>query len=284
MSSKPKQTATQRTDVFASLRELNLSVIVPVYNEAGAIKANLERLIAEISPYFSSFEILVICDGSTDGTAAVLRDSKHANVRSIIYEQNMGKGFAVRSGFKEATGDFVFFIDGGMELHPREIRIFLGLMALYDADIIIGSKRHPQSRVDYPRLRRILSFCYQQLVKLLFHMNVTDTQVGLKLFKRSVIDAVLADLTLDRYGADLEILALARLRGFRRILEAPIRMDYFLSNSRSFARELTHVFRVGMSVVLDTLKLYLMLKKLPPPQKNPFKADGPVSKHDQFAA
>ena len=284
MSHSPKQALEQRTDVFASLRELNLSVIVPVYNEAAAIKVNLERLIAEISPYFSSFEILVICDGSTDETAAVLRGFKHRNVRAIIYEQNMGKGFAVRSGFKEATGDFVFFIDGGMELHPREIRIFLGLMALYDADIIIGSKRHPQSRVDYPKLRRILSFCYQQLVKVLFHMNVTDTQVGLKLFKRSVIDAVLSDLTLNRYGADLEILALARLRGFRRILEAPIRMDYFLSNRRSFARELTHVFRVGMSVVLDTLKLYLLLKKLPVPQKNPFKAEGAISKNDQFAA
>ena len=284
MSNSPKQALVQPTDVFASLRELNLSVIVPVYNEAAAIKVNLERLIAEISPYFSSFEILVICDGSTDETAAVLRGFKHRNVRAIIYEQNMGKGFAVRSGFKEATGDFVFFIDGGMELHPREIRIFLGLMALYDADIIIGSKRHPQSRVDYPKLRRILSFCYQQLVKVLFHMNVTDTQVGLKLFKRSVIDAVLSDLTLNRYGADLEILALARLRGFRRILEAPIRMDYFLSNRRSSAHELTHVFRVGMSVVLDTLKLYLLLKKLPVPQKNPFKAEGIISKNDQFAA
>ncbi len=283
VAEKPIQ-KQQHTDVFASLRELNLSVIVPVFNEAAAIKPNLEMLIGEISPYFSSFEILVISDGSTDATAAVLRSYKHPNVRPIIYDENHGKGYAVRSGFKEASGDYVFFIDGGMELHPREIRIFLGLMALYDSDIVVASKRHPQSRIDYPRVRRVLSACYQQLVKYLFDMNVTDTQVGLKLFKKAVIDAVLPDLTVDRYGADLEILALARLRGFRRILEAPVRLDYFHSNSRPFFVEMIHIFRVGVSVILDTLRLYLRLKRLPPSSVNPFSSKDKGSDTDQFAA
>lgn len=253
-------------DVFQPLRSSRLSVIVPVFNEAEAIVDNLKLLISEVEPYFSTYEIIVINDGSRDRTADVLRQFEHPRVRKVIYEQNKGKGYAVREGFKQAQGDYVFFIDGGMELHPKEIRIFLGLMGLYNADIVIGSKRHPQSRVEYPAIRRTLSFIYQLLIRKLFDLDVTDTQVGLKLFKRSVIDAILPDLSIDRYGFDLELLALAKRKGFTTCLEAPIRLDYFGYNTRSPARELLHVFKVGMAVMKDTLRLHRRLKQLPAPQ------------------
>jgi glycosyltransferase involved in cell wall biosynthesis len=253
---------TQRSPVYSSLRELDLSVIVPVFNEAQHIRANLDLLISEVAPYFSAFEILVISDGSTDGTEEVLRSYSHPNVKLIAYPQNHGKGFALREGFKAATGDFVFFIDGGMELHPREIRIFLGLMELYDADIVVASKRHPQSKIDYPLIRRILSFAYQMLIRYLFALNVTDTQVGLKLFKRSVIEAVVPHLVLNRYGTDLEILALARALGFRRLLEAPVRLDYFRSHVRPPLREFLHIIKVGSYIVSDTFRLYWRIRKL----------------------
>lgn len=263
MPKTPAKNDERRQGLYASLRELRLSVIVPVFNEARNITTNLELLISEVSPYFSSFEVLVVSDGSTDGTNQVLQGLKLPRVNAIIYEENKGKGYAVREGLKRASGDYVLFIDGGMELHPREIRIFLGLMGLYDADVVLGSKRHPQSRVDYPRTRRLLSLIYQQLVRGLFGLNVTDTQVGLKLFKAEVIAAILPDLTIDRYGFDLELLALARRQGFRRFLEAPIRLDYFRRNSRSFLREYLHIAKVGLSVLKDTWRLYRKVQSLP---------------------
>ncbi len=262
MSGSWKNPHEHRATLFKSLRDLDLSVIVPVFNEATHIKANLDLLLAEVVPYFSKFEILVVCDGSTDGTEKVLSSYVHPQIKLISYQENHGKGYAIREGFKRAQGDFVLFIDGGMELHPREIRIFLGLMELYDADVVVASKRHPQSQIDYPTIRRVLSFIYQLLIRYLFKMNVTDTQVGLKLFKRDVIKAVLPHLRLDRYGADLEILALARAAGFQRFLEAPVRLDYFRTNSRPFIREMLHIFRVGASVILDTLRLYSRIRKL----------------------
>ncbi len=242
--------------------DARLSIIVPVFNEAPNIADNLQLLIREVEDDFPDFEVIVVSDGSTDETASKLRSLSHPGLKPLIYERNAGKGNAVRSGFERAQGDYILFIDGGMEIHPKEIRIFVGLMSLYDCDIVIGSKRHPQSRVDYPWYRHFLSWAFQLLVRKLFHVNVTDTQVGIKLFKAEVVRAILPHLQIDRYGFDLEILSLAHLAGYRRVLEAPIRLDYFNKNERFIAFEMVHVLRVGLSLLSDTLALYSRLKKI----------------------
>jgi glycosyltransferase involved in cell wall biosynthesis len=239
-----------------------VSVIVPVFNEATRIIDNLDLLISEIEDVFENFEILVVSDGSKDGTNYRVFQFQYPGMRLLVNGENMGKGAAVRRGFQEAKGEYIFFIDGGMELHPKELRIFAGIMELYDADMVIGSKRHPQSQVEYPWFRQLLSYIYQLIIRRLFDVNVTDTQVGIKLFRRRVIDAIVDDLKINRYGFDLEILSLAAFRGYKNILEAPIRMDYFAKNRRSLRFELWHVFRVGLSLMNDTWKLYKRIQKL----------------------
>lgn len=238
-----------------------ITVVVPVFNEVDKIIENLDLLIEEIESQFKEFEVIAVSDGSTDGTNFKLANFKDPNLRFKIISQNSGKGKAVREGFKEARGDFVFFIDGGMELHPKELRIFLGLMSLYDADIVIGSKRHPQSQVYYPWYRRFLSYCFQQMVKVLFRIDVSDSQVGLKLFKRQVLLDILPYLEINRYGFDLEILSLARLMGHKNILEAPIRLDYFVK-SRPAIPDMLHVLKLGFSLLADTLQLYFKLRRI----------------------
>ncbi len=239
-----------------------LSIIVPVFNEATQIAANLDLLIDEVEEYFPNFEVIVVSDGSTDETNTKLSSFRHPGIRPILIDRNTGKGNAVRAGFQQASGDFVLFIDGGMEIHPREIRIFMGLMALYEADIVIGSKRHPQSNVKYPWYRRMLSWMFQILVHQLFDIDVTDTQVGIKLFRREVIEAITPHLSIDRYGFDLELLSLARRMGFKNMLEAPIRLDYFNRGQRYIAADLLHVFRVGLALAKDTWKLYWRLRRI----------------------
>ncbi len=241
-----------------------LSIIVPVFNEAPQLVENLDLLLAEVEDYFPNFEVIVISDGSTDGTNAKLLSIRHPGVKPIVIEKNSGKGNAVREGFQRATGDYVLFIDGGMEIHPKEIRIFMGLMHLYQCDIVVGSKRHPQSKVVYPWYRRSLSWLFQMLIRAMFHVHVTDTQVGIKLFRREVIDAILPHLELNRYGFDLEVLSLAKHFGYGYVLEAPIRLDYFATGDRQVTRELFHVFRVGFSLLMDTLRLYARLRKISP--------------------
>ena len=245
-----------------NFNQAKLSIIVPVFNEGPNIITNLQLLLTEVERHFSNFEVIVVSDGSTDTTNSRLLAFRHPGMKPILFEHNAGKGNAVRAGFQRASGDFILFIDGGMEIHPKEIRIFMGLMALYHCDIVIGSKRHPQSQVDYPWHRRALSAIFQYLVRALFHVNVTDTQVGIKLFRKPVIDAILPYLEINRYGFDLEILSLAKMKGFDSVLEAPIRLDYFYNNSRFVATELMHVFKVGYSLLRDTLLLYARIRKL----------------------
>ncbi len=230
------------------------------------LRDNLDLLLTEVEQYFEDFEIIVVSDGSTDTTNSQLNSFRHPQLKPIVVLKNTGKGNAVRAGFQKATGGYLLFIDGGMEIHPREVRIFMGLMSLYGCDIVIGSKRHPQSKVAYPMHRKFLSWVFQRLVRFLFHVDVTDSQVGIKLFRREVIDAILPHLEINRYGFDLELLTLAQRKGFDKVLEAPIRMDYFGRNQRMLPRELLHVFRVGYSLLKDTLHLYLRLRKLDGPQ------------------
>lgn len=239
-----------------------VSIVVPVFNEAAYIAANLELLIREVGESFNTVEILVVSDGSTDGTDAQVFALKDSRIRLLASPVNSGKGHAVRRGFSEAKGDFIFFIDGGMELHPSSIRVFLELMNTHGADIVIGSKRHPDSKVYYPLFRRLLSRTYQFIIRILFGVNFTDTQVGLKLFRREVITAILPDLRIDRYGFDLEILTLANVRGFGKVFEAPVQLDYFLRHRRAFPVELAHIFKVGVSLLGDTIKLWLRTRKL----------------------
>jgi len=244
------------------LENSKLSIIVPVFNEERRLHENLDLLINEVETYFKKFEIIVVSDGSTDETNLKLASFKHKDVRPLIINRNEGKGNAVRSGFKQATGDYVLFIDGGMEIHPREIRVFAGLMSLYQADIVVGSKRHPQSKIEYPLMRRMLSWCFQRLVRSFFQVDVTDTQVGIKLFRKEVIQAILPYLEVNRYGFDLELLSLAKVFGYGNMLEAPIRMDYFMKNDRVAGAELFHVWRIGYSLLRDTLKLYFRVRKI----------------------
>lgn len=241
---------------------VSVSVIVPVFNEANRIVENLDLLLSELEEVFDKFEILVVSDGSKDGTNYNVSKFHYPGMRLLVNSQNVGKGASVRRGFNEAVGDYVFFIDGGMELHPSELRIFAGLMDLYDADIVIGSKRHPQSQVKYPWFRKLLSLIYQLIIRKLFDINVTDTQVGLKLFHRRVLLAIRDDLVINRYGFDLELLSLAKFRGYSKILEAPIRMDYFDKNRRNFGFEIWHVSKVGISLLKDTWKLYRRIQRL----------------------
>lgn len=250
------------TEVFENLKNQRISVIVPVFNEGQGILANLALLRSEITPHFSQYEIIVISDGSTDGTNEELRKISDPQTRVILLEKNQGKGAAVRRGFFEASGDYILFIDGGMELHPKEIRIFLGLMALYEADIVIGSKRHPQTRIHYPWPRRILSFIFQILIKRFFDLDVTDTQVGIKLFRNKVIHAVRNHLEINRYGFDIEVLALAKALGYGKMLEAPVSLEYFQKSQRNPIQEFSHVFRIGFHILKDTVQVYKKLNRL----------------------
>ena len=197
-------------------------MVVPAYREGARIHDNLLRLLSELDQLGSDYEVVVVSDGNRDQTVSEAQRVDSSRLRVVEYPRNMGKGYALTTGVRHSTGALVTFIDADMELHPREIKQFINTLQDHQLDIVIGSKRHPDSRVHYPVFRRVQSLAYQLLIRLLFNVGVRDTQTGLKLFRRQVLEAVLPRLAVKQFAFDLELLVVAQHLGYTRIGEAPI--------------------------------------------------------------
>lgn len=247
--------------VYELYSDKQISLIVPIYNEEKVVEKNLRLLEEELQSYFYNWEIIVVSDGSTDRTyeEALKRVSPHLKV--FHYPDNQGKGFALKYGFFQSRGDFIGFIDGDMELHPKDIKIFLALMDIHDADAVIGSKRHPQSEVYYPWTRRILSWIYQILIRLTLNLNVRDTQVGLKLFRRQLLEDAFPRVLVKKYAFDVELLTVASSLGYTRILEAPIKLDYY-GRKKNLLADLWRIKKMAWQMLWDTLAVVYRLRIL----------------------
>lgn len=204
-----------------------LSVIIPAYHQERTIKEDIRSIDLSLSHLEEiPYEIIVVVDGQDDDTFKRAGECENKRIRVVGYEHNRGKGYAVRYGMARSRGDIIAFIDAGSDVRPEGISMILEHFRWYNADIVIGSKRHPVSKVDYPWYRKILSWGYQLLVKLLFGLSVRDSQVGLKLFRRQVLEDVLPRLLVKRFAFDIEMLAVSYHLGYRRIFEAPVELDF----------------------------------------------------------
>ena len=212
---------------------MELSVVVPAYREGPRIFENLQRLLTELDQLQRDYEVVVVSDGNTDATPTEAERVDSPRVRVFHYPVNRGKGYALSYGVQHCSGDLVTFIDADMELDPREISTFIAILQDQQADIVIGSKRHPQSQVHYPFFRRFESLVYQLLIRVLFNLGVRDTQTGLKLFRRQVLADVLPLLAVKQFAFDLELLVVARVLGYHRIVEAPVRLSYQFASTVS---------------------------------------------------
>jgi glycosyltransferase involved in cell wall biosynthesis len=208
-----------------------LSVIAPVYNGEGFIERSVLAIVEALEEYGQPFELLVVCDGSSDQTSQIAERVVDPRVRTLRYEINRGKGFALCYGVAHARGRLVGWIDADLDIDPMAIVEAARVFDEWPVDAVVGSKRHPQSEVDYPLARRVYSSGYQLIVRTLFRVNVRDTQVGAKLFRREMLDTVLPLLLIKRYAFDVEVLAVGAEFGFDRVVEIPIRLDYRFSGT-----------------------------------------------------
>ncbi len=205
---------------------IKLSVIIPAYKEEKAIGETIRTLSAELKKLPYEKEIVVVVDGSPDETEAAAKKVSCDFLRVLSYKPNRGKGYAIYYGVKHSRGEIVTFFDAGGDFHPEHIDRFVKMMEVFDADMVIGSKRHPASRINYPLSRRIVSRVWYLIIKCLFWLNVTDTQTGLKVAKRKVLEDVMPRAVVKRYAFDLELLVIARKLGYNRIFEAPVNMEF----------------------------------------------------------
>lgn len=233
---------------------LELTVVVPYFNPGPRFRPSLERLMSVLAESGITTEIITVSDGSTDGSPAAVRDLASESVRMVELDHNSGKGEALRIGLSQGRGRYLGFIDADGDIDADQVRPFIELMRLYQPDIIMGSKRHPMSAVNYPRLRRAYSWVYQRLCSVLFRLNVRDTQTGLKFVRREVLAETLPLMIEKRYAFDLELLVVARHLGYRKFFEAPIRLNERFSSTINR--------RAVQRMLIDTIAIFYRLRIL----------------------
>ncbi len=235
-----------------------LSLIIPVYRQEKTIRKQLQNILAELTLLQYPYEVIVVVDGMEDRSMEEAQRVRSSSLIVTGYKTNHGKGYAVRFGMAKSHGNIIGFLDAGGDISAQGLSMMMEHFRWYTADIIVGSKRHPVSKVQYPLSRKILSWGYQQFTRLLFGLNVRDTQVGMKLYRRQVLEDVLPRLVVKEFAFDIEILAVAYRLGYTRIYEAPVELDFTGASSITSLS----VIRVIRNMLWDTLAVYYRMKIL----------------------
>ncbi len=244
-------------NALARESSLDLTMVVPYYNPGPRFAPSVKDLVHSLAQEGISFEVIVVSDGSTDGSDSALDDlgqDEARQLRRINLGTNRGKGEALRVGLLRGRGRYLGFIDADGDIPAVQVKSLVDLVRAYEPDVVLGSKRHPLSEVHYPPARRMYSWGYQQLVRVLFHLNVRDTQTGLKLIRREVLVAVLPRTLEKRFAFDLEMLVVARRLGYRRFFEAPVHIQERFSST-------IHLNSVRL-MLQDTLAIFYRLRIL----------------------
>jgi glycosyltransferase involved in cell wall biosynthesis len=204
--------------------ETSVSIIIPAYNAGDKIRSTLTRIEQVLSQCPWNYEIIVVNDGSTDETERAVRSRLESDpkIKLISYAQNIGKGYAVRKGTAEAKSDVIILLDSDSDIDAEHIAAYVRALKQYD--MVIASKRNPLSNYEAPFVRKILSTSFNVLVKLFVGIQYSDTQAGLKAFRRSAFETIVKMGLVKRFAFDVELLALASLLKLR-VVEAPVKVQ-----------------------------------------------------------
>jgi glycosyltransferase involved in cell wall biosynthesis len=199
---------------------MKITILMPAYNEERHIQQGIKGIVNIVSKLGYDYEVIIIDDGSTDNTRNVAEKiANNPHVQVIGYTENRGKGNAIKYGLKHSKGDYVVFWDSDWEIEPLEFSDYI--TSLQHADIVIGSKRHPESLVETPFMRKFLSYGFNLLIRLALGIKITDTQTGFKAFRRERLEQIIHLMYVTRYAFDAELFVLAELLKMR-IVELPI--------------------------------------------------------------
>jgi glycosyltransferase involved in cell wall biosynthesis len=206
-------------------------IIIPVKNEAQIIEQSIKELDLYCAKNLNKYYIVFVNDGSTDDTfAKIIKLKSHIkSIRAVFNNRfDKGKGSALKTGFiltdahfKFNKADIIIFFDSDGQIEPEDIKTALRLMDLYNADVVIGNKRHLYSNITYNFKRRIISNFYNLLIKIFFGLHLRDTQCGLKIFKKEALDKVIDKVNVKRFAFDLELLIALKDNNMR-IADAPV--------------------------------------------------------------
>ena len=230
----------------------SLSIVIPAYNEEKRLPSTLERVLGHLDSSGWDFaEIVVVDDGSSDGTAAVASDfqAKDPRVRLLRNPGNRGKGYAVRHGMLEARGDWRLFTDADLSAPIEELEKLMQAAQTRGFEVAIGSRALDRSMigVHQSRLRENAGRVFNLIMRTVLGLPLWDTQCGFKLYAARAAENIFRRQRLERFGFDAEVLYLARRLGYR-IAEVPVRWNHVEGTKIS-------MFRDSLGMFLDLLRV-----------------------------
>jgi len=232
---------------------MKISLVIPAYNEARIIADTVRAAEEYLSGAFSDYELIIVDDGSTDSTLACAAAAGSDKVRVIGYEENRGKGYAVRTGMMAAEGELVFFTDADAAYGFEAIGKAVSLFESTHADAVLGSRRLTNGAYDaYPPLRRTASHCFALLTRLAAGINY-DTQCGFKGFTKQASEKVFPHCTIDGFAFDFEAMMIFSELGMT-AEQMPVR----IINHREST---VHVLRDSLRMFADILKIRLSVRR-----------------------
>ena len=205
----------------------SISVVIPAFNEERRIRATLDKVITYLESNKYDYEIIVVNDGSTDGTRKIIEDvaSKCDQLKTIHHARNHGKGLAVLAGVLAAHKELILFTDADLSVPIGEIEKAKALVR-DGFDIVIGSRRLPGAKVlNQPLGRAVMRTLLNWVFRWMVIRDLTDSQCGFKCFRRRVAHDLFRDLRTSGFGFDIELLYLAKKRGYT-IAEIPVTWQY----------------------------------------------------------
>ena len=233
------------------MKTATFSIILPAYNEAKRITTTLEHILAFIAEKSWDAEVIVVDDGSKDGTPAVVRAvmARHSNLFLIENAVNAGKGKSIRDGVLRATGEFVLFADADDSTPIADAEPLFAAIA-NGADIAMGSRWVDRSLQESPQpwYRRLNGRLYNLLLRSILGLSYKDTQNGFKAYSQSAAKAVFYPQRIQRWGFDAETLYLAKVFHLT-VCEVPVRYTYYPEGSK------IRPYRDGARMVMELLKV-----------------------------
>jgi glycosyltransferase involved in cell wall biosynthesis len=199
-----------------------LSIIIPAYNEAPRLPKTFSKILSFLDNQTYTSEVLVVENGSKDSTLEIAQEyaSKHKRVR-VIQNMARGKGLAIRQGMLESSGEYRFMCDADLSMPIDELNRFIP-PKLQDFDIAIASREAPGAiRYNEPRYRHFVGRAFNIMIRQLALPDLQDTQCGFKCFRGEIAEELFQQQTIPGWSFDVEILFIARQRGYR-IIEIPI--------------------------------------------------------------
>lgn len=226
--------------------------MIPAYNEESRLPATLDKVCAYLQASdFQRWEVLVVDDGSRDGTAAVAESASRRwpQVKLLRNPGNRGKGYSVRHGMTKAAGDWVLFTDADLSAPIEELGKLIEAVERQGVHVAIGSRALNRSLIGVHQspFRETAGRFFNLMVQLLTGLRIWDTQCGFKLFRNDAAREVFSRLRLERFGFDVEALFIARSRGFR-IAEVPVRWNHVDGTK-------VNMFRDSADMFLDLVRI-----------------------------